>query len=62
MSERERFSVDAETIAALLDGRLRGEERARVLAAIDASPELLDVLGDATEARELLAPSDGSVS
>lgn len=56
MSERERFSIDPETIAALLDGRLRGEERERVLAAIDASPELLAIVGDAAEARELASP------
>lgn len=58
MSEREPFSIDPETIAALLDGRLRGEERERVLAAIDASPELLAIVGDAAEARELVSPAD----
>jgi len=58
MSGREAFSIDPETIAALLDGRLRGEERARVLAAIDASPELLAIVGDAAEIRELLGPTD----
>jgi hypothetical protein len=52
------LSVDPETLAALLDGRLAGDERARVLAAIDASPELLAIVGDAAEARALALPAD----
>jgi hypothetical protein len=42
--------VDAARLAALIDGRLPPDEREKVLAAIDASPELREVYADALAA------------
>ena len=42
--------VDAARIAALIDGRLPPDERQKVLAAIDASPDLREVYADALAA------------
>lgn len=43
-------TIDAEAIARLLDGRATAEERARLLAEADRSPELLALLADASAA------------
>lgn len=56
--DADQLPVDPETLAALLDGRLDDEERARVLAAIDASPRLLEIFADSAEVRELLQFGD----
>jgi hypothetical protein len=50
--------VDAERIAALLDGRLDARARTEVLAQLAASPEALDAFVDATVALRELSPDD----
>ena len=50
MSTLDRNQVDPELIARLLDGRATKAERARVLAAADKSPELLELLADSAAA------------
>ncbi|HEX6941824.1 MAG TPA: hypothetical protein VF128_02785 [Gemmatimonadaceae bacterium] len=42
--------IDAARLAALIDGRLPPDEREKILAAIDASPELREVYADALAA------------
>jgi len=48
--------VDAERLAALIEGRLPPDERERVLAAIDASPGLRDAYADALAALGAMTP------
>jgi hypothetical protein len=50
MSTLDRDQVDPELIARVLDGRATQAERARVLAAADKSPELLELLADSAAA------------
>lgn len=52
---------DAEAIARVLDGRATAEERARLLAAADESPELLALLADASAAMNAETPASGVV-
>jgi len=48
--------VDAERLAALIEGRLPPDERERVLAAIDKSPDLRDAYADALAALGAMTP------
>lgn len=49
--------VDAQKIAALIEGRLPPDERERVLAAIDESPELREAYADALAALGAMTPA-----
>lgn len=54
--------LDPETLAALMDGRLSDPERARVMAALQASDADLEVLGDAAAVMEALQESASPAS
>jgi hypothetical protein len=53
--------MDAEKLAALMDGRLNESERADLLARLAASPEELEVHGDAAAVLGELEPESGKV-
>lgn len=54
--------LDPETLAALMEGRLSDDERARVMAALAASEADLEVLGDAAAVVEALEGSASTAS
>jgi hypothetical protein len=55
------MTIDPNLISRVLEGRATSEERARVLAAADESPELLGILADAAAAMNAAEPAQADV-